>query len=321
MYNLDKFSKVKVLVIGDVMIDKYLWGDVSRISPEAPVPVVKLKKTSFIVGGAANVAANITGLGATAYLIGVVGDDAEGQIFTEILEKNNASSEYIVKSQNRPTTVKSRIIAHNQQIARLDQETSEPLTEEEEEEVWNNFQKLAATVDVIIISDYAKGVLSLPLLSRLIKSGVDHKKPLLVDPKGRDYSKYKNATLITPNKFEVAEVYGCGADDIQEVIAGGQQLLTDLNLTAIIITRGEDGMTLIEKDCLPQTFDAVSRKVYDVTGAGDTFISALAVAVGADNDLVTASRIANTAAGLAVEIVGTTSIKFSDLQRSLRETN
>lgn len=319
MYNLDSFSKVKVLVIGDVMVDKYLWGEVTRISPEAPVPVVKLKKTSFIAGGAANVAANIAGLGATAYLIGIVGNDAEGQNFAEVLEKTDVSAEYIVKSVSRPTTVKTRIIAHNQQIARLDQESSEDPTEAEEDQLWHNFQDRAAEADILVISDYAKGVLSKNILARLIKYGRDNLKIVLIDPKGRDFSKYKGATLITPNKFEVAEVCGCSVDDTEKITRAGRELLTDLNLSAVIITRGEEGITLINKDSESITLGAVARKVYDVTGAGDTFIAALAVSIGAGNNYIDAAKIANTAAGLSVEAIGTSIVGISDIAVAIKE--
>ncbi|MGI8467818.1 MAG: D-glycero-beta-D-manno-heptose-7-phosphate kinase [Pyrinomonadaceae bacterium] len=317
MYNLDNFSKVRVLVIGDVMIDKYLWGDVTRISPEAPVPVVRLKETSFIAGGAANVAANVAGLGATARLIGVVGDDVEGEIFTGILEKSGVSARHVVKSATRQTTVKTRIIAHNQQIARLDQETVEELNGQEEHFVRENFRAAAAEADILVVSDYGKGVLNQSLLASLITYAKEKGKTILIDPKGLDYSKYRGATIITPNKFEMAEVCGCGTTNTAEISRSGRKMLEDLELKAVIVTRGEEGITLIEKGRKPLTLKAVSRKVYDVTGAGDTFISALAVAVGAGENFRAASEIANAAAGLAVEDVGTTVIRINKLSRRL----
>lgn len=320
MYKLKNFSKVKILVIGDVMIDKYLWGEVTRISPEAPVPVVNLKKTGYIAGGAANVAANVAGLGAAAYLIGVVGNDAEGQLLGRILSDANVSADYIVKIANRKTTVKTRIIAHSQQIARIDHETLDELVEDEESKVWQMVLRTAEEVNVIIVSDYGKGLLSVSLLSRLISYAKEHQKILMVDPKGRDYSKYRGATIITPNKSEIAEVCGCRTPfDGRELEDAGRRLLSELELKAVIITRGEEGMTLIEKNKKPLTLRSVGRKVYDVTGAGDTFISALATAAGAGESFRTAAKIANTAAGLAVEGVGTTVIKYNDLSEILQK--
>ncbi|MGI9035231.1 MAG: bifunctional heptose 7-phosphate kinase/heptose 1-phosphate adenyltransferase, partial [Pyrinomonadaceae bacterium] len=237
MSKLDNFSKVKVLVIGDVMLDKYLWGEVTRISPEAPVPVVRLKETGFIAGGAANVAANIAGLGAIARIIGIVGRDAEGEMIKETLEKSGVSSADIVTSETRRTTVKTRIIAHQQQIARLDEETCVELNAEEESAVWEVFVEAAAETHIFIVSDYQKGVLSQSLLSRLIKYAKSAGKKIFIDPKGRDYTKYRGATLITPNKFELAEVCGCRADEAANLNGAGEKLLSELGLEAIVITR------------------------------------------------------------------------------------
>lgn len=321
MYNLDNFSKVKVLVIGDVMIDKYLWGEVRRISPEAPVPVVNLKKQTAIAGGAANVAANIAGLGAVPFLIGLIGNDADGDCFGQILRKSNISDEYMIRGKSRQTIVKTRIMAHNQQIARLDQETISELTDGEEKKLYAKVEKLAKKINVIVISDYGKGLLSDSLLARLIKFARKEKIPLMIDPKGRDYTKYSGGTLITPNKFEIAEVCGCRSDVDEELKAAGAKMLYELALKFLIVTRGEDGITLFKKNNPPHTIKALKRKVYDVTGAGDTFISALAVAFAAENTIEAACEIANTAAGLVVEELGTTIVKFKDLKRVLEKQN
>lgn len=319
MYKLHNFSKVKVLVIGDVMIDKYLWGEVTRVSPEAPVPVVRLKETGFKLGGAANVAANVAGLGAAAYLAGVAGDDGDGRIFDKLLKEADISPKHIVKIKNRQTTVKTRIIAHNQQIARIDQEVVCELSEREESELWRVICEVADKADVFIVSDYGKGVLSQSLLSRLITFAKEREKIVLVDPKGLDYTKYRGATVITPNKFEMAEACRCPSTDVEELDVAARKLLVELKLKAAIITRGEEGITLIEKGKKSLTLNAVSRKVYDVTGAGDTFISALAVAAGAGENFQKAARIANAAAGLAVEEVGTTIIRYNSLRKLLEK--
>jgi D-beta-D-heptose 7-phosphate kinase/D-beta-D-heptose 1-phosphate adenosyltransferase len=321
MPNLDNFEKVSVLVVGDVMIDKYLWGDVTRISPEAPVPVVNLRETTFRAGGAANVAANIVGLGASAFLVGITGNDAEGQIFAEVLEKAGVSAAHIFKSNERVTTTKTRIMAHNQQIARLDQESSQKLSHEEEENLWEKIQSAAQNVNVFVISDYAKGVLSEKLLKRLIILGNILEKLVVVDPKGRDYSKYKNATMITPNKFEIAEACGCRADDFEEITRAAQSLIEELKLKSLIVTRGEEGVTLFEKGGKFLTKAAVGRTVFDVTGAGDTFIATLAVALGAGNDAAQATEFANAGAGLAVEELGTTVINLKALKTVFKESH
>ena len=300
------------------MIDKYLWGDVSRISPEAPVPVVKLKKTSLIAGGAANVAANIAGLGAKAYLVGVIGDDSDGAIFPEILGKANVSANYLLKTRNRQTTIKTRIIAHNQQVVRVDQETNEPLCEEDENRVLSVFENLLEEVNVIAVSDYNKGFLSKNLLSRLITSGKKRHKIILVDPKGRDFFKYSGANIITPNKLEVSEVCGINGNE-GEMLEAGKGLLQSLMLEALLVTRGEEGMTLFENNKEPVHLKALARNVYDVTGAGDTVIATLAVALGAGKSFLESAEIANAAAGLVVEEVGTTIIKIENLKRELRK--
>ena len=317
MYQLKDFSKVKIVVIGDVMVDKYLWGDVTRVSPEAPVPVVRLQKTSLVAGGAANVAANAAALGATVYLIGVVGDDVEGANLAKILEDSKVSAGHLIKAGQRPTTVKTRIIAHNQQIARIDLETHDRINRVEEKAVWEMFCEIAPEAGILVISDYAKGVLSDALLADLINYAKERGITVVVDPKGRDYRKYRGATVITPNKFELAEVGGCRADSVEELSRAAQKLVSDLGLEALVITRGEQGMTLIEADQKTFNLAAVGRKVFDVTGAGDTFISTLAVALGAGENYRTAAAIANIAAGLAVETFGTTTISFKYLKENL----
>jgi D-beta-D-heptose 7-phosphate kinase/D-beta-D-heptose 1-phosphate adenosyltransferase len=319
MYKFDNFSSVKVLVVGDVMIDRYLWGEVSRISPEAPVPVVRLKKTELIAGGAANVAANIAGLGATPFLIGVIGRDPEGKVFPQILSSANVSPDYLVTSQNRRTTIKTRIIAHNQQIVRLDQETTGSLTALEQGKVWAMVEKVSDTVKVIVISDYNKGMMGENLVSRLIKYGKKHGKTVIVDPKGKDYTKYKNAAILTPNKFEAADACGLEGTGKETLAKAGWELLLRLKLNALLITRGEEGMTLFEKNKRAGQLKALARNVYDVTGAGDTVIAALAVAVGAGENYFGASEIANAAAGIVVGEIGTTTIKLKDLMNFFKE--
>ncbi|MEZ5425530.1 MAG: D-glycero-beta-D-manno-heptose-7-phosphate kinase [Pyrinomonadaceae bacterium] len=315
---LKNFSRVRVLVIGDIMLDQYWWGNVKRISPEAPVPVVRLERTSLVAGGAANVAANVAGLGANPFLIGVIGNDTEGRQFKEILEKNGVPGNFLIKSPERPTTIKTRVVAHSQQVVRIDREVAEGLSEKEEKSVWRKAERLFSETDIVVISDYAKGVLTEELLSRLITKGKAQKKMILIDPKGKDYRKYAGASLLTPNKKEAAEACGLEEDGPGVIKKAGEELIKRLQLEALLITRGEEGMTLFRKGKPPVEQKALARKVYDVTGAGDTVISTLAVALAAGGDPLESSQLANTAAGLVVEKMGTTTIKFNDLKKGLR---
>ncbi len=195
----ENFSKVKVLIVGDIMLDRYWWGSVSRISPEAPVPVVILDKTSLLPGGAANVAANVAGLGAKPYLVGVIGDDAEAKWFSNILIEANISCSFLVPLKDRQTTVKTRIVAHNQHVVRIDQENTQILSKEDEQVVLKQIETIIDEVDIVIISDYAKGLITDNLAKRLITKTISRKKKILVDPKGKNYFKYKEATLLTTN--------------------------------------------------------------------------------------------------------------------------
>lgn len=309
---LENFSKVNVLVVGDVMLDRYWWGSVNRISPEAPVPIVNLEKENVAIGGAGNVAANIKGLGANPFLIGLIGNDRDGEILSKTLEDSKISSDYLIKLGNRPTTVKTRIIAQHQQIARIDNEVIDFLTDSEENVVWEKIEKVLEKINIVIISDYGKGFLTNNLLSRLITQVCKNEKQILIDPKGKDYKKYLGATLLTPNKKEAFE-----ASKIDNVFEAGVKLLGELGLESLLITQGEDGMTLFRKDKEPFQLKALARHVYDVTGAGDTVISTLAVCLGAKVDLPTSAKIANIAAGFVVEEIGTSIITIEKLKQSL----
>ncbi len=316
----ERFSKVKVLIVGDVMLDRYWWGSVSRISPEAPVPVVKLDKTSLVAGGAANVAANVVGLGAETFLVGVVGDDSEGEILKNILAEAKISPEYLISIKNHQTTVKTRIVAHSQHVVRLDQENTRSLNKAEEENIFSIIENLITTADVLIISDYAKGLLSDNLLMRLITNAAQNYKKILVDPKGKDYKKYKGANLLTPNRKEAIEACNLDESENNLVEKAGEMLLETISTEAILITQGEKGMTLYQKSGQSYNYPALARKVYDVTGAGDTVIATLAVSIGAGLDYGQAAALANVAAGLVVEQIGTTSIKTEMLINSVSET-
>lgn len=313
-----RFSEVKILIIGDVMLDRYWWGSVSRISPEAPVPVVQLEKTSLVPGGAANVAVNVAALGANPRLIGIIGDDAEGKYLAATLAKSNISPDLLLAFEDRPTTVKTRIVAHNQHVVRIDNEKTNFLLAEQEETLWRTIESELDKTDLILISDYAKGLLSKSLLSGLITKAKENNKYILIDPKGKDYTKYAGATLLTPNRREAREA--CNFEEhqaVDDISLAGETLISQLGLEALLITQGEHGMTLFQNGEKPVHFQTKARTVYDVTGAGDTVIATLAVALAAGANLLQAAELSNISAGLVVEEVGTTTINQKKLLEAL----
>lgn len=314
---LDKISRVKVLVVGDVMLDRYWWGTVDRISPEAPVPVVRLRKKTYAPGGAANVAANIAGLGATPILIGVIGNDDDARLLCEVVTEAGIAPDRLVRSDRFPTIVKTRVIAHSQQVVRIDQEAEQSSAARDEELVLNAIREAIGTVDVILVSDYAKGMLTEAVLSELIGGAPTNGMPVLVDPKGKEYEKYRGASLITPNQKEAAEACSFEVNGPGKIDKAGEYLLAAHSFGAVMITRGEEGMSLYRPNTLPVHLNTTAKEVYDVTGAGDTVIATFAAALGAGADLESAARAANAAAGLVVEQVGTTPVTLDQLRRAL----
>ncbi len=295
------------------MLDRYWWGKVERISPEAPVPIVHLEKTFETAGGAANVAANVAGLGAKAFLIGLVGDDKEGEVLARVLAQQGVRVELLLKDESRRTTVKTRVIAHNQHVVRVDDEQVIPLGQDQEQQILKVVQSELGDIDILIASDYAKGFFTESLISRLIALSKEMGKKVIFDPKGKDFSKYRGATCITPNQREALEA--CRkANDVDEA---GRMLLEYLELECVLITQGEKGMTLFERGS-KSFFPALARKVYDVTGAGDTVTATFATAVACGACYKRAAEIANIAAGLVVEEVGTTAIKKDNLVSRIR---
>ena len=316
----ESFENIKVLVVGDVMLDRYWWGEVTRISPEAPVPVVRLRTESLSPGGAANVAANVAGLGAKAYLVGCVGDDRDASTLEDILGESGVFSSSLLRCGGKRTTTKTRIIAHSQQVARVDQENVESLNEEETEDLLNAISKHADVVGAIVLSDYAKGVLNERVIRETIAIANARQIPVIVDPKGRDYSKYLGSTLLTPNRKEAIEACKLDENDAKAVELAGGQLLAEIGVDAVLITQGEEGMTLFRNSAEPLRLSASAREVYDVTGAGDTVIGTLGVALASGFELAAAAELANIAAGLVVEQVGTTPVSIEDLEQALEKS-
>lgn len=320
MASIDELKNTRVLVVGDCMIDRYWWGNVERISPEAPVPVVQLSRTSVVAGGAANVAANVAGLGAEPILIGVCGSDAEAEILANAVVESGVSAEHLIATDDRPTITKTRIVAHGQHVVRIDQESIKPIDPKTEDEVISKIRSAITTCRAIILSDYAKGVLTDRVVRSVIELAREHNIRCFVDPKGRDYSKYRSASVITPNRLEAAAASGLSFNDDDLVGHAGSSLLADLACEAVLITEGENGMTLFGEDGTSTHLDSVAREVFDVTGAGDTVIATFATAAASGFDLGKAAMLANVAAGIVVGTVGTTTITHDDLKNALLDT-
>ena len=305
-----RLQQARVLVVGDVMLDRYWFGDVSRISPEAPVPVAKIEKTEHRAGGAANVARNVAALGGQAVLLSVIGDDEAGDCLNTLMAEHGVET-VLIRDPNIATTVKLRVVARNQQLIRLDFEDTP--THEVLDGVKNRFRELLAECDVVILSDYGKG--GLTHVVSFIEWARQAGKPVLIDPKGDDYAKYTGATLLTPNRAELRQVTGSWKNeaDLQEK---ARALRRNLDLQALLLTRSEEGMTLF-RDGEPHHQPTQAREVFDVSGAGDTVIAGMGLAMAAGLDFLEAMQLANAAAGVVVGKLGTAVCSFDELAQSL----
>ncbi len=302
-----QFSKTRLLVVGDVMLDRYWFGDTGRISPEAPVPVVQVEKIDERLGGAANVARNASALGAQTTILGVVGEDEAGKRVEQLLLESGVQSQ-LQTDGNVPTTVKLRVIARQQQLIRLDFE--EAPSQISLDAKLKRFKSLLPHIDVVILSDYGKGALE--QVSAMIELANASKKLVLVDPKGGAYDKYKGATVLTPNRSELRQVVGQWSSE-DDLTLRAQSLRKNLGLGALLLTRSEEGMTLFT-DKGTEHVRAQAREVFDVSGAGDTVIAALAVAMGAGWSLERAMALANRAGGIVVGKLGTATVSAEELQ-------
>jgi len=305
--NREQFSKARLLVVGDVMLDRYWFGDTNRISPEAPVPVVQVGKIDERLGGAANVARNVAALGAKTMILGVIGDDEAGRRITDLLKSSGVNSQLEIDSKV-PTTVKLRVIARQQQLIRLDFE--ETPSEAALAHKLERYEKLVGDADVVILSDYGKGALGQVTL--MIEQARAQKKTILVDPKGDDYAKYRGATVLTPNRSELRQVVGKWTSE-EDLTKRAQDLRKSLNLEALLLTRSEEGMSLFT-DAGVSHVKAQAREVFDVSGAGDTVIGTLAVALAAGWPLERAMALANRAGGIVVGKLGTATVTSEELQ-------
>ncbi|QFR48669.1 D-glycero-beta-D-manno-heptose-7-phosphate kinase [Sulfurimonas lithotrophica] len=301
----------KVLVVGDLMIDHYLWGSANRISPEAPVQVVDIDKETTVLGGAGNVVNNLRALGCEVSVISVVGDDDVAHELKSMLDAIDTKS-YLVKEDERKTSKKSRIIASHSQVVRYDKESKENITKSSESEVLKNFSTLCAEVDIVLLSDYGKGVLTTSLTKDIINIAKSKNKKVLVDPKGLDYSKYSGAYLLTPNKKEAQEASGINITDDNSLVDALKKLKDVAKLDISLITLSEDGIAIFDDKLIMRP--TVAREVYDVTGAGDTVLASLGYSLASGKDIVSALEFANLAAGVVVGKLGSATATIDEIE-------
>jgi D-beta-D-heptose 7-phosphate kinase/D-beta-D-heptose 1-phosphate adenosyltransferase len=315
------FPGKRVLIVGDVMLDEFIWGQVRRISPEAPVPVVEMQRRTYALGGAANSAANVVSLGGDALLGGAVGRDHYADHLVSVLAQSAVRADGLIALASRQTTTKTRVIAHNQQVVRLDCEQRTPLTVAEEDRLLQWAEAHLPTVATCILSDYAKGVVSDRLAERFIRLARQACKPVVVDPKGTNYAKYRGATVVKPNLHEAERSANQEITDEASLLDVGRRLSAVLEGSALLITRGAQGMSLFQPESPPIHIPIVQpRHVFDVTGAGDTVVSTLAMALAGGSTLEQAIHLANWAASIVVEKVGTATVTLEELRHSVSST-
>jgi rfaE bifunctional protein kinase chain/domain len=309
-----------IVVIGDLMLDAYYWGGVSRISPEAPVPVVEIDNEFFRFGGAANVANNIVHLGANPIPIGIIGADQHGEIFKDLMKKEGITSEAIFEVGERPTTTKVRVIADNQHIVRIDKEVKSDIDIATEERIMSFLKNKVDSIDGIILQDYNKGVLTKSLIAKVSDFAKRNGILITVDPKFKNFFQYQNVTLFKPNRSETEQAYGIKIENEEDLKKAGQRLLTDLNAESVLLTLSEDGIALFENGKPDyKKVPTKARKVADVSGAGDTVISTLTLALAAGGNLVESAYLANFAGGIVCEEVGIVPIETEKLFSSVRK--
>lgn len=314
---IDRFSKTKVLVIGDIILDEYVWGDVSRVSPEAPVPVVEVKRDTKMLGGAANVIHNIATLGARPTLCGVVGQDLTGKTIIDELNKLGLTTDGIVLEEGRLTSIKTRVVAQNQQVVRFDHETRTDIKPESIERLLTFMEKNLDELDAIVVADYGKGVISASLmkgLRKLIQSAAGESIKIAVDPKTGNFEYYHGVDVITPNHHEAGIFCRFEIVDEETLMRAGKQMLKELNCRSVLITQGKEGMTLFENGGEVIHIPTVAKNVFDVTGAGDTVISTFSLALASGLDLKSAAVLSNYAAGIVVGEVGTSTVSAEELK-------
>ena len=318
MKYIDRFLSTRTLVVGDVMLDHYIWGNVSRISPEAPVPVVNVTKESVLLGAATNVVNNVHTLGGKVSVCGVIGHDDAGRQLVHMLRAQGITTDGLIVEDGRPTTIKTRVIAHSQQVVRFDRETKVGIDRDTHRRIFEYVRQQADSgLDAIVLSDYSKGVVTKELVRDIVK--LARKKGIIVsvDPKVNHFGIYSGVTILTPNTKEASIGSKIEIEDEKSLIKAGALLLKRLKCDAVLVTRGEHGMSLFERGGRVTHIPTVAQEVFDVTGAGDTVISTLTLAMAAGAGMVDAARLSNYAAGIVVGVVGTATVKPDELKQKI----
>lgn len=317
----NSFKGKRIAIIGDMMLDIYFWGDVRRISPEAPVPVVEVENEFFRFGGAANCALNILSLGGIAEPIGVIGYDSFGTIFTSLLSELNISSKGILVDENRPTTAKTRVIADKQHVVRIDKESKQNLNSDLFTKLLNHLEEIIDSLDGIILQDYNKGVLDEYVIQQIISLAQKKKILVTVDPKFHNFFAYQNVTVFKPNRKEAEDVLGIKLRTNDDISQAGEILLQKLKADNVLLTLGSEGIAVFEKGKPEKRMPTKARKVADVSGAGDTVISTLTIALASGADIIEASYLANYAGGIVCEEVGIVPIEADKLFNTIIQEN
>jgi len=316
---LNGFAGQRLIVLGDLMLDEFIWGEVRRISPEAPVPVVEVKRETWHLGGAGNVVSNLLELGAQAVPIGVLGDDWAGTRLQRSFAERQAETAGLVCDGSRRTTLKTRIVAHSQQMVRADREDSSPIKGEIENLIIANFNAFLDAADAVIVSDYNKGLLTPRVLQETLQTARSRRKIVCLDPKIRNFAHYRSVTVITPNQLEAERATNIEIHNEPSLVAAARRIREMLDCPNVLITRGEHGMTLLGEQDHVTHIPTTAREVYDVTGAGDTVIATLALALAAGAQVDEAAVIANHAAGVVVGKVGTATVSRAELTAALQD--
>jgi len=315
---IKRFKGKKILVVGDLILDHYIFGEVDRVSPEAPVPVVWANTEKFVGGGAVNVALNLIELGAEVYLCGVIGDGHYGKVLLSLIKDKNINTSLIIHDKNRPTTLKTRIVAQHQQVVRLDWESKDFLSPEVNSRVLNKIKKEMDSFDGIIIEDYGKGVINPELVDVLVRESKNKEKVVTVDPKEEHFDYYQNVTAMTPNLKEAQIAAGMKIRSLDDVDLVGSRIMHKLQPKALLVTMGESGMKLFQEDGKTYHIPTYALEVYDVTGAGDTVISVYTLSLASGASFVEAAVISNCAAGIVVEKLGAATTTKPELMERVK---
>jgi D-beta-D-heptose 7-phosphate kinase/D-beta-D-heptose 1-phosphate adenosyltransferase len=313
----ERLAGARVLCVGDVMLDRFVYGHVDRISPEAPIPVLRIDREQAMLGGAGNVVRNLVGLGAAVEFVSVVGRDPAGHEVMRLVGALDRVEPHLLVDASRPTTIKTRYIADGHQMLRTDKESSAPIGGEASRDVVRTVEHALADCDVVVLSDYAKGVLGDESTRAMLAAARKAGKPAVVDPKGPSWTRYRGATVLTPNRHELAEAAGLPTDELAAIEKAGRKMLRALGLEAVLCTRGRDGMALVRARGRAATMAATAREVFDVSGAGDTVIAAFAAGLAAGLSMEEAAALANAAAGIVVGKVGTAAVWIDELRKEL----